>query len=276
MADFTEDPTADFLARERELLGDDASFLTGGSDDLKFDDSSMDKFPPLDNIAAPEDVPLPQSQSQSNYSMDKFPALDSFPEPENVPLPKSQTQPSQMSQDDFANFSSEYPALDTSGPDFFTSPQASSPGFSSMKSPQSTYKSPNLSKSSYKQPEPDSEFIKEWREKQNAVIAERDEVAETKHLETKEEARKAIDDFYEDYNAKKERNFERNRENGGLEGHVSEGGSPWELVWREIDVANSGNRNVKSTRDTSRMKELLLELRKDPHAPGSYIDKEEN
>ncbi|KAK9696774.1 Clathrin light chain [Basidiobolus ranarum] len=233
MAEFSQDPTADFLARERELLGDDAGFLTGDSGDMKFDDSSMDKFPPLDNFSAPEDVPLPQSQSQSNYTLDKFPALegfsksqgsnngssgldkfpsfDSFPEPENIALPQSQSQTQHSQDPDFAAFSNEFPALDTSGPDFFTSPKNSSPGYSSMKSPQSTYKSPNNSKSTYKQPEPDSEFIKEWREKQHAVVSERDEAAEVKHLETKEEARKAIDDFYEDYNSKKERNFERNR-----------------------------------------------------------------
>lgn len=115
----------------------------------------------------------------------------------------------------------------------------------------------------------DSPAIKEWRQKQRLEIERRDEVSEAKKSETREKAKRAIDDFYEDYNTKKddiiaktqeeEKSFIAERdENVGV-------GSVWDQAAKLVDTNDMGG----SGRDKSRFKELLLSLRGDANAPGA-------
>jgi glucan phosphorylase len=53
--------------------------------------------------------------------------------------------------------------------------------------------------------------FREWRRKQAEEIAARDEASKKRQNETIAKAEKAIDDFYEDYAAKKERNIRENK-----------------------------------------------------------------
>jgi vacuolar-type H+-ATPase subunit H len=55
-----------------------------------------------------------------------------------------------------------------------------------------------------------SEF-RQWREKQQGILAERDEEAEQKKQETIKKAHEDIDKFYEDYNEKKQKAIEEHR-----------------------------------------------------------------
>ncbi|KGK34279.1 hypothetical protein JL09_g6572, partial [Pichia kudriavzevii] len=50
----------------------------------------------------------------------------------------------------------------------------------------------------------ESEHIKEWKKTRDLEISKRDEIAARKLEEIKKEAEKAIDDFYENYNNKKD------------------------------------------------------------------------
>jgi hypothetical protein len=50
-----------------------------------------------------------------------------------------------------------------------------------------------------------------WKEKQQAEIRKRDEEAQGKRDETIARAEKAIDDFYTEYNAKKEKQIAKNK-----------------------------------------------------------------
>ena len=52
---------------------------------------------------------------------------------------------------------------------------------------------------------------REWREKQAAEIKARDEASNAKRQETIGKAERAIDQFYEEYAAKKERNIKENK-----------------------------------------------------------------
>ena len=52
---------------------------------------------------------------------------------------------------------------------------------------------------------------REWREKQAAEIKARDEASKAKRQETIGKAERAIDQFYEEYAAKKERNIRENK-----------------------------------------------------------------
>lgn len=116
----------------------------------------------------------------------------------------------------------------------------------------------------------DSVAIKEWKQRQRLEIERRDEVSESKKNETREKAKRAIDDFYEDYNTKKddiiaktqeeEKNFLAERdENVGV-------GSVWDQAAKLIDTSDAG---LGGGRDKSRFKELLLSLKGDPNAPGA-------
>lgn len=52
---------------------------------------------------------------------------------------------------------------------------------------------------------------REWREKQQEEIKARDEASKAKRQETISKAERAIDEFYEDYARKKERNIRENK-----------------------------------------------------------------
>ncbi len=52
---------------------------------------------------------------------------------------------------------------------------------------------------------------RDWREKQAAEIKARDEASKAKREETIAKAEKAIDQFYEEYAQKKERNIRENK-----------------------------------------------------------------
>lgn len=59
--------------------------------------------------------------------------------------------------------------------------------------------------------EEDTEPIKQWRERQAAEIAKRNEADKAKRDELANKAEKAIDQFYEDYNKEKEKNIRENK-----------------------------------------------------------------
>jgi hypothetical protein len=47
--------------------------------------------------------------------------------------------------------------------------------------------------------------IRQWREERNLQIQRREEIAAKKKQETVDQAKQAIDDFYDNYNNKKEK-----------------------------------------------------------------------
>ncbi|RPB22277.1 hypothetical protein L211DRAFT_839924 [Terfezia boudieri ATCC MYA-4762] len=121
--------------------------------------------------------------------------------------------------------------------------------------------------------EEEPEVIREWRERIALRIAHQDEQSERKKRENIENARHAIDDFYENYNVKKEKliaqtrkeeeEFLANRENPSF------GGTTWERIAKLVDLSDKGAKSGKS--DKTRFRELLLSLRKDESAPGAKV-----
>lgn len=121
--------------------------------------------------------------------------------------------------------------------------------------------------------EEEPEVIREWRERTALRIAHQDEQSERKKRENIEKARHAIDDFYENYNLKKDKSiaqtrkeeeeFLANRENPSV------GGTTWERIAKLVDLSDKSARSGKS--DKTRFRELLLSLKKDENAPGSKV-----
>ncbi|KAK9467804.1 clathrin light chain [Lipomyces arxii] len=123
-------------------------------------------------------------------------------------------------------------------------------------------------------PEPEEEepdVVKEWRERRELAIHRRDEQSEAKKRDTRESAKQAIDDFYDNYNDKKEKAIAKTRveEKEFIESQESTvaGGTTWERIVKLVDISDKAART--NSVDKSRFRELLLSLKNDPNAPGA-------
>ncbi|KAJ1985165.1 Clathrin light chain [Dimargaris cristalligena] len=236
------DPTADFLARERAVLGNDANFLQSFASPAPGDDTS---FGVLDG-----------------GSVGSAPAFQSSPFPD---LPTSAGSPHSVPSASLSfnqgseshAFVADFPEIDSSG---------------------NPMQSPALATGALTA---ESDFVREWRQKQAASIDERDQKSQRTHDETLQKAIQDIDNFYEEYNTKKEQAITHNRANEKFEIQQANTGTPWERVYRQIDLATNSTGGTKdktkstgpsknsALRDTSRMRELISDLRKDTSAPGN-------
>ncbi|KAF9211901.1 hypothetical protein BGZ59_007479 [Podila verticillata] len=258
MDDF--DPTADFLAREQAALGGDTDFLSGFTSaptSSTAHDSAQDfesSFPSFDNVTSSITSP---PMSNSSHIAPSVVVADN--------------------DDDFGAFHSDFPAIETSDVPASQTFAASIPiqatgasGFSNPASSPSISRAPQF-KSQTQEAVP--EIIKEWRDKQAAIVADKDERSEVKRQETIGAAHEAIDRFYEDYNQKKSKSIAENRDKEeaflAKRDDVSSG-TQWERINRHLDSSPAAVTAALKAgrRDTSRMRELLRDLEKDPNAPG--------
>ncbi|KAI7880003.1 hypothetical protein K492DRAFT_147744 [Lichtheimia hyalospora FSU 10163] len=231
MSDFgdfnsSNDPTADFLARERAVLGEDADLFASG--DATNTTPSLEADLMTSPTAGDATAALPVTS----------PGISSAISPQGVTSP---------STGEYSAFESEFPKAEE------------------LETSQAFHKA--------MLPEEEPEVVRQWREKQKELIKQRDDEAEEKKEETIKKAREDIDRFYEEYNEKKQRAIENNRERE--EQHQKEreeasSANVWERVVREFDVSNT--KSSFHTRDVSRMKQLMLDLRKDANAPGTIVD----
>ncbi|KAF9584888.1 hypothetical protein BGW38_004793 [Lunasporangiospora selenospora] len=252
----SDDPMADFLAREQAILGSDADFVTGLSAGSA--------------VTSPKDADVASNPISTDDFESSFP---SFADHEaSVTAQPSVTISND--NDEFSAFHSEYPALETTAN---AAPQ--NLGFTASIPAQFTgasngSPSPSMTRShpEFRAPEV-PEVVREWRQKQAAIVAEKDEHSEAKRQETIGAAHEAIDRFYEDYNQKKTKSIAENRDKEAAflakRDDVSSG-TQWERINRHLDSTPAAVTAALKAgrRDTSRMRELLRDLEKDPSAPG--------
>ncbi|KAK4049439.1 Clathrin light chain [Microbotryomycetes sp. JL201] len=123
--------------------------------------------------------------------------------------------------------------------------------------------------------EEESEFIKNWKVKQAEEIARREEESASKKEETIVKAQNAIDNFYKEYNAQKEKAIAQNKEEEALfnEKRTEElaKGTTWERICNMIELQDSRSKTTtRSKQDLSRFKEILLSLKREGEtAPGA-------
>ncbi|EKM53371.1 uncharacterized protein PHACADRAFT_125021 [Phanerochaete carnosa HHB-10118-sp] len=273
----------DFLARENELLGGEfsastttgSSFATATGEDIDFDRAAS-AFPDISlDGDIPEPAAPPADVSHSGFSFDDF-------EP-----PRERTTEVKVTGDDeIDKFESEFPEIEMpsvsiKGAPAFTSTPSSQPAFNTTPTfaprpqPSALSSTPLLSQQ-IEEEEP--EAIKEWREKQQTDIKARDERSKAKRDETVGKAEGAIDQFYEEYSAKKERNIRENKE---LEEEFLQqmqdslsAGTTWERICNLVELENSQSKTIArtgpNTTDLSRFREVLLRLRREGDAaPGA-------
>ncbi|SMR49255.1 unnamed protein product [Zymoseptoria tritici ST99CH_1E4] len=158
------------------------------------------------------------------------------------------------------DFESSFPAVDTSK-------EAVAPGGSITGSTTLPYQS-----STYVD-EAEPEVLREWRERRDLQIQHRDEVSAGKKAETVKAAQQAVDEFYENYNNRKDKQiaqtrkeaeeFLKNRED------TTSGGTSWERIAKLVDLSGKGTSGGAAGSGKAKMRELLVNLRKDEKAPGA-------
>jgi hypothetical protein len=115
--------------------------------------------------------------------------------------------------------------------------------------------------------------IKEWREKRDAQIAKRAEQFAQQRAETVQEAQQNIDDFYENYNNKKEKTISQTRRDAeqflASREDTTSGGTSWERISKLVDVSGKGAQGGAAGSGKERFRELLVSLKKDEKAPGA-------
>jgi len=121
--------------------------------------------------------------------------------------------------------------------------------------------------------EEEPEVIKQWRERRDLALQEREARSAERKAETIKAAQQNIDDFYENYNSKKEKTIAAARRDAEefLESRedTSSGGTSWERIAKLVDLSGKGTKGGASGTDKAKFRELLMSLRKDEKAPGA-------
>jgi hypothetical protein len=117
------------------------------------------------------------------------------------------------------------------------------------------------------------EVVKNWREQRDAQLVKRAEQFTKQRAETVKEAQQNIDDFYENYNNKKEKSIAQTRKDAeqflASREDTTSGGTSWERVSKLVDISGKGAIGGAAGSGKERFRELLMSLRKDEKAPGA-------
>ena len=170
-----------------------------------------------------------------------------------------------MEMDMMGEFESSFPAVDTSN-------EAVAPG-GTITGSTMPYRAQDPRASFTDDTEGEPDVLREWRERRDLQLQRRDDVSASKKAETVKAAQSAIDDFYENYNNRKDKSiaqtrkeaeeFLKNRED------TTSGGTSWERIAKLVDLSGKGAGGGAAGTAKGRMRELLVSLRKDEKAPGA-------
>ena len=135
------------------------------------------------------------------------------------------------------------------------------------------YRPPESTYNSSTEPQSEPDVVREWRERRDMAITHRDEVSAGRKAETVKAAQQAIDDFYENYNNKRDKQvaqtrreaeeYLKNRED------TTSGGTSWERIAKLVDLSGKGQGGGAQGTGKAKFREMLLSLRKDEKAPGA-------
>ena len=114
---------------------------------------------------------------------------------------------------------------------------------------------------------------RQWRERRDLAIADREKISTSKKEETISEARKNIDEFYENYSSKTEKGIARTKKEAEefLENRESttSGGTSWDRIAKLVDLSGKGVKGGGAGTGKEKFREMLLDLRRDEQAPGA-------
>jgi len=244
------------------------NFLGQSDDDFDFDRAAS-AFPDIDgldgDVLAPV-VPQDQSRLDNHFDMDTTAQFN-----KNMKITE---------HDELDKFTSDFPELEPQATILSPPPvnqiQSSTPTFAPRPTQSAALSNAPVLQHAADEEEP--EVIKQWRAKRQEEIRKRDEASEARREETIAKAERAIDKFYEDYNATKEKNIKANKESERnfltlLQDSLSEG-TTWSRIAALVELENSQSKTIArsgaGTSDLSRYKEILLRLKREgENAPGA-------
>ncbi|KAF9268520.1 hypothetical protein L218DRAFT_940430 [Marasmius fiardii PR-910] len=219
-----------------------------------FPDISLDGDEDFPNVSSPPTAASAAGPTNSGFSFDDF---DDPPVQDPVTV---------TGNDEIEKFESEFPDIEV--PTSFN--QAFAPR------PQQSFTSTPILTQQLGEEEP--EVIKQWRQKQAEEIAARDEASKKRRQETISKAEGSIDEFYDSYSRKKEKNIQENKDSEtaflqNLTDSLSSG-TTWDRICKLIELDNSQSKTIArtgaGTTDLSRFKEVLLRLKREgDRAPGA-------
>ncbi|KAK6440108.1 Clathrin light chain [Oleoguttula sp. CCFEE 5521] len=230
-----ETSTSDFLSRERALLGDDAQqFSTPADNSATLQEGSDDDDDDDDDLLGGGGNSVPLHQNGNSNG------------------------------DDMGDFESSFPAMDTSND--AVGPSGTITGSTLPLHSQSRGFTDDDEGG---EPEP----VRKWRESRDAAIAHRDEISASKKSETIKEAQKNIDEWYENYNTKRDKGTAQTRKEAeeflAKREDTTSGGTTWERIAKLVDLSGKGVGGGAAGTGKAKMREVLVGLRKDEKAPGA-------
>lgn len=215
-----------------------------------------DKFPPLENEDF--DTKVTAGQEETDFLKREAELLgDEFKTEEDSEFLQ------ENKNDELENFEEQYPALDEGAAVSKAEGQAQADDDDDFGEPQSAV-SQNARATN-------SEAIAKWKESRDKEISGRDASQEKAKAELQEKAVKHMDDFYDNYNRKKEQQLkdteaEAEKFSKEREGFFNQDNTTWDRVLQLINVDDA---DLVAGRDRSKFKEILLKLKGNKNAPGA-------
>jgi len=126
--------------------------------------------------------------------------------------------------------------------------------------------------------EEEPEVIREWRERQQAEIAKRDEESKARREDSVAKAERSLDQFYEEYTAKRKAQIAQNKDDeAAFLNDLTESlaqGTTWDRICKLIELKDSQSKTLAragpGTTELLRFREVLLRLRREgDSAPGA-------
>ncbi|KAK5682128.1 Clathrin light chain [Elasticomyces elasticus] len=234
----------DFLARERAALGDDADIFTSSNE--------------------PHNTATVADQDDDDDDDDLLGGGGS-----------TNQNGGSAEADMMGDFESSFPAVDTQNervaPGGTITGSGALPYRGATHPDQAPHSQSNGNGYSDDTAEPD--VVREWRERRDLAIQHRDEVSESRKKETIKAAQEAVDEFYENYNNKRDKSVAATRKEAEeflkSREDTTSGGTSWERIAKLVDLTGKGSSGGAAGTGKAKMREMLLDLRKDEKAPGA-------
>ncbi|KAK5135556.1 hypothetical protein LTR08_005036 [Meristemomyces frigidus] len=238
---------SDFLARERAALGDDAhQFSTSGDNTTATvqdagDDEDDDDNDLLGGAGGEMHSAAPTNGNSTN-------AMDG-----------------DDGGDMMGAFESSFPAVDASN-------EAVAPGGTITGSSQPYHPSSTTTNTYADDDTSDPEPIRLWRAHRSDQLAHRSSISAHKKAETVKAAQEAVDEFYDNYNNRRDKQVAQTRREAdeflSKREDTTSGGTSWERIAKLVDLSGKGSA-AGGAQGKARMREMLVSLRGDGKAPGA-------
>ncbi|KAF8271070.1 clathrin light chain [Lactarius quietus] len=201
--------------------------------------------------------------------------LDAFGSP--APPPR-EVKVTGHDDEEIEKFESEFPELDVPQVASAPIPQptfGSAPPFAPRPQPSALSQTPILTQQIDAE---EPEVIRQWRERQADEIKARDERSKARRQETISKAERSIDQFYEEYTGKRERQIRENKDSEAeyVASQTDElsRGTTWDRICDLVELQNSQSKTLAragpGTTELSRYREVFLRLRREgTSAPGA-------